>query len=107
MLFELTLQAFHERSFGILPPLDNKTLTAAVTLTTASGGVPKDFNSVKLFLFNVFKASWAAVRAGSALAKSSAQIFALIDTSSSMTLTFFSSAATDIWNIFLRNMLSG
>lgn len=62
-------------------------------MTTASGGEPKAFNSVRLFLFKVFKASWAAINAGSALAKSSAQILAFIVTSSSITFTFFSSSA--------------
>lgn len=53
----MTLQAFQPRSLGILLGGANRTMTAAVTLTTAEGGEPKDFNSVKLFLFNVFKAS--------------------------------------------------
>lgn len=48
-------------------------ITAAVTLVTAPGGEPNDFNSVRLFLFNVFKASCAADRAGSAFTKSSSQ----------------------------------
>lgn len=87
------MQDFQDRSFGTLPFLENNTSTAAVTFTTASGGEPKDFNSVRLFLFNVFKASCAANKAGSAFAKSSAQILAFIVTSSSITLTFFSSSA--------------
>lgn len=98
-----TLQAFHDLSLGIFPFLANNTSTAAVTLTTASGGDPNDFNSVRLFLFKVFKASWAAIRAGSAFAKSSAQILALIVTSSSITFTFFSSSAAEVISIRIRD----
>ena len=43
------LAAFQLLSFGILPPGANRHITAAVTFTTAGGGEPKDFNSVKLF----------------------------------------------------------
>lgn len=46
----------HDRSFGIFPFCANRTMTADVTLMTAGGGEPKDFSSVKLALFNVFKA---------------------------------------------------
>ena len=49
-----------DRSFGIFPLVANKTMTAAVTLMTAGGGDPKDFNSVRLALFKVFNACWAA-----------------------------------------------
>lgn len=45
----LTLQAFQLLSLGTFPFGAKNTNTAAVTLTTASGGEPKDFNSVKLF----------------------------------------------------------
>lgn len=41
--------AFQLLSFGILPPGAVRIMTAAVTLTTASGGDPKDFSSVRLF----------------------------------------------------------
>ena len=45
----MTLAAFQLRSFGILGALlDSRTMTAAVTLTTAAGGEPNDFNSVRL-----------------------------------------------------------
>lgn len=44
----LTLAAFHERSFGILPFGARRTITAAVTLDTPCGGDPKDLSSVKL-----------------------------------------------------------
>jgi len=44
-----TLQAFQLLSFGIFPFLDCNTRTAAVTFTTADGGDPNDFSSVKLF----------------------------------------------------------
>ena len=44
-----TLAAFQLLSLGIFPVLlDSRTMTAAVTLTTAAGGDPNDFNSVKL-----------------------------------------------------------
>lgn len=41
--------AFQLLSLGILPPGAVRIMTAAVTLTTASGGDPKDFSSVRLF----------------------------------------------------------
>ncbi len=44
----MTLAAFHDLSFGILLAGARRTITAAVTLTTAGGGLPKDFNSVRL-----------------------------------------------------------
>lgn len=44
----ITFAAFQLLSFGILPPGAVKIITAAVTLTTASGGEPKDFSSVRL-----------------------------------------------------------
>ena len=45
----MTLAAFQLRSFGILGDLlDSRTMTAAVTLTTAAGGEPNDYNSVRL-----------------------------------------------------------
>lgn len=89
-----TLHALQLRSFGILPVLpENSTKTAAQTLITAFGGMPNDFNSVKLFLLSVLSASLAATSDGSALRKSASHIFALIDTSSSITRTFFSSSA--------------
>lgn len=73
-----TLAAFQLLSFGILPLGAMRTITAEVTFVTAPakgifdhvflkartynksvipGGDPNDFSSVKLFLFNVFKAS--------------------------------------------------
>ncbi len=44
----ITLAAFQDLSLGILEGGDNSTITAAVTLTAAGGGLPNDFNSVKL-----------------------------------------------------------
>ena len=44
----MTLAAFQERSLGILLPGARSTITAAVTLTQAEGGLPKDFSSVRL-----------------------------------------------------------
>ena len=44
----MILQAFHDLSLGILLGGDRRTITAAVTLATAAGGFPKDFNSVRL-----------------------------------------------------------
>jgi hypothetical protein len=41
--------------------------TASNTITTASGGEANPFISVMSFLFNFFKASAAALRAGIAL----------------------------------------
>jgi hypothetical protein len=46
----LTFPAFQLRSLGIRPSGDNRTITAAVTLVTASGGEPNDFSSVKFAL---------------------------------------------------------
>lgn len=40
--------AFHDLSLGILLGGESRTITAEVTLTTAAGGLPKDFSSVKL-----------------------------------------------------------
>lgn len=45
----IPLAAFQERSFGTLPPGAIRHMTAAVTLTTAAGGEPKDLSSVRLF----------------------------------------------------------
>lgn len=45
----MILAAFQLLSLGILPPGAVRIMTAAVTLTTASGGDPKDFSSVRLF----------------------------------------------------------
>ena len=56
MIFEL----FHDLSFGILEEGAMSTITAAVTLITAGGGLPNDFSSVRLALFSVFRASAAA-----------------------------------------------
>ena len=45
----MTLAAFQLLSFGIFGALlDSRTMTAAVTFTTAAGGEPNDFNSVRL-----------------------------------------------------------
>ena len=52
----MSLPFIHDRSFGILPVVDIKTITPATTLMTAGGGEPNDFNSVKFPLFRVFKA---------------------------------------------------
>ena len=89
----MILAAFQLLSLGILDGGASNTITAAVTLTTADGGEPKDFNSVRLFLFSVFRASCAAASAGSALAKSSSHDLAFSLTSFSMTTTFFSSSS--------------
>lgn len=45
----ITFAAFQLRSLGTLPPGAIRTMTAAVTLVTATTGEPKDFNSVRLF----------------------------------------------------------
>lgn len=45
----VTFAAFQLRSLGTLPPGAIRTMTAAVTLVTATTGEPKDFNSVRLF----------------------------------------------------------
>ena len=81
-------------SFGTFPLCAIRTITAAVTFTTAPGGDPKDFNSVRFDLFKVFNASCAASKAGSAFFKSSAQSLCLMVTSLliSLTLTFSLSA---------------
>lgn len=42
------LAAFQLLSFGILPVVARRHMTAANTFITAGGGEPKDFNSVKL-----------------------------------------------------------
>ena len=44
----LDLAAFQDLSLGTTPPGAINTITAAITLTTAAGGEPNDFNSVKL-----------------------------------------------------------
>ena len=44
----MLLALFHDRSLGILLGGDRRTNTAAVTFTTAGGGFPKDFSSVRL-----------------------------------------------------------
>lgn len=92
----MAFPTFHDRSFGIFPFFENKTITAAMTLITAGGGEPNDFNSVKLFLSSVSKAATAASIIGSAFFKSSAQILALADTSSSIPRTSFSFSAAEI-----------
>lgn len=45
----MTFAAFQLLSFGILPLGAVRIITAAVTFTTAGGGDPKDFSSVRLF----------------------------------------------------------
>jgi len=45
----MILPAFQLLSLGTFPPGAISTMTAETTLTTAFGGEPKDFNSVKLF----------------------------------------------------------
>ena len=84
---------FRSFSFGTFPPGDNMTMTPAITLTTAAGGEPKDFNSVKLVLLSVARASPAAIKAGSAAARSRSQSACLIPTSFAMTATFSSSTS--------------
>ena len=66
----ITLALFHDRSFGILLAGVMRIMTAAVTFTTAGGGLPNDLSSVRLALFSVLRASSAALRAGSSLARS-------------------------------------
>ena len=44
----LALAFFQDLSLGTFPPGASRHITAAVTLVTAGGGAPKDFNSVKL-----------------------------------------------------------
>lgn len=44
----ISLAAFQLLSFGTLPPGASKHIQAPNTVTTAEGGDPKDFNSVKL-----------------------------------------------------------
>ena len=56
----MTLVEFQERSLGILLAGAQSTITAAVTLLTAGGGLLKDLSSVRLALFRVFRASSAA-----------------------------------------------
>lgn len=45
----MTLHAFQLRSLGTLPLGENRTSTASATFATASGGVPNDLSSVRLF----------------------------------------------------------
>lgn len=90
---QITLAAFQLRSFGIFPFGENKIITASQTVTTASGGDPNDFNSVKLVLSRVSKADCAAKSAGSAFRKSSSHNLACPETFSSIILTFRSSSA--------------
>ena len=40
--------AFQDLSLGILAGGDRRTMTADTTFTTAAGGFPNDFNSVRL-----------------------------------------------------------
>lgn len=47
LLIIVAFAFFQLLSFGTFPPGANKHITAAVTLSTAGGGDPKDFNSVK------------------------------------------------------------
>lgn len=96
VLFIRTFAARHERSVITLPLGENKTKTAAHTRSTAFGGDPNDFNSVKLFLFKVLRASWAAIKAGSAFLRSDSHNFAFTDTSASIMRTLASSSATVI-----------
>lgn len=86
---------FQLLSLGILPAGARRTITAAVTFVTAPGGEPNDFNSVKFALFRVFRASWAANRAGSAFIKSISQSFCFFDTSSAIMATFDSSSSAE------------
>lgn len=55
---QITLAFFQLRSFGIFPLGASKTITAAVTFVTAPGGEPNDFNSVRLALLRVLRASF-------------------------------------------------
>lgn len=56
----MSLVAFQLRSLDILLAGAVRTITAAVTFTTAGGGLPKDFSSVRLALLRVLRASSAA-----------------------------------------------
>lgn len=47
-LFIMILAFCQDLSLGIFPLGESKTMTAEVTLTTAGGGEPNDFSSVKL-----------------------------------------------------------
>jgi len=93
------LAAFQERSFGTFPFGASRHMTAETTLTTAFGGEPNDFNSVKLFLFKVSRAAWAASKAGSAAARSRSQSAALMPTSCAMTATFASSPSANSFSL--------
>ena len=44
----MTFAAFHDLSLGILLGGASRTITAALTLTQAEGGLPNDLSSVKL-----------------------------------------------------------
>ena len=99
----ITFALAQDLSFGTFPLwVTIRTITAAVTFTTAPGGEPNDFNSVKLDLLSVFNASWAAIKAGSAFFKSSAQSLCLMDTSLliSLTLIFSLSAVAFSFDTF-------
>ena len=87
----IILDWFQLLSLGILEEGANSTITAAVTFTTAGGGLPNDFNSVRLPLLRVFKASDAAFSAGSAFARSRSQSVCFLPTSRAILATFFSS----------------
>ena len=75
------MKDLQDLSLGILPLGAQRHITAAPTFVTACGGVVKAFNSVKLVLFKVLRASVAAFNAGSALFNSISQIFCLSRTS--------------------------
>ena len=64
-----------------------------MTLVTTPGGDPKDFNSVRFALLSVFKASWAAIKAGSAFKRSASQSFCFFETSSAIIATLLSSSS--------------
>ena len=69
---------------------ESKSKSKKETMGRTEGGDPKDFNSVKFALFNVFRASCAAIRAGSAFFKSFSQSICLALTSMLILSTFIS-----------------
>jgi len=126
-LFIIILAFCQERSRGIFPFGESKTITAEVTFTTAGkklesrlsylenviefclkpgGGDPKDFNSVKFALFRVFRACWAATKAGSAFLRSSSQSFCFVATFLLISLTFEKFSQNYLTNYYiLRDFL--
>mmetsp|Transcript_65533 Transcript_65533/g.109112 ORF Transcript_65533/g.109112 Transcript_65533/m.109112 type:complete len:207 (+) Transcript_65533:4267-4887(+) len=81
------------RSFGIFLGSAIKTITAAVTLSTPSGGLPMDFSSVRELLSKASKAARAASTMGLAAARSAAHSLAKASTSTTILFVFASSTA--------------